>query len=310
MIIVRNTPVEMLVNILNRKGEECSPGPYTLGDISLNSNNPKFLFYQNRDKRVDFLKESERMNGQYLGACLDYVRIGAMNACFWKLGGVKGLTGFIKEWVDLNRENLLWSDKPIPKNLELPLIQNSSCPRDKKHTERMIDRLGIVRCIHTRISEMKPSTIHEEVFFDEFANMNKNYIREELPYQPQGYYDDKNEYVPPDIDDVREYELAMKKIESEKKTEVRDVCYSIISEPKERVFSLERVLTRLNIAPTCEADRRNGSAGYPFCGWTMAWYVQKWYEQSKDGNKDFFMKLGEEEGYRVFKDFRVFTSDD
>jgi len=306
-VIIRNTPLEKIGFFLSEKRRT-----YSSEEIRERYMDPKFLFYINREgkKRVEIMREGG-MQGQYLGACLDYVRVGAMNACFWEFGGEKGLSSFIKEWMEMNKENLIWSDEPIPATLSLPHIDYKNCPKDERHNEKhkaIVDLGGRVRCAHVSSGEMKPNYIHKFEHFDKCSMLPRIDMHESKPDEPyieDDDYDENgilNEY---DRKRLEEYEREMREFEAEEPVIVRDPCYAIISEPKNMILPLEKILSRLNIA-----GRTNRYVGFPFCGWTLAWYVQKWHDQVPNGQAPLFMRENEVDCYRKWPDFRVISSDD
>ena len=276
-----------------------------------------FLFWVNRTNREEFLLENGggRMKNQYLGACLDYARVGAMNACFWNVcgGGAKGLISFIQNWMDVNKDNLIWTGEGMPEDFELPRINHDVCPRDKNHKGKIVDRGGKTRCAHVNHKMMKPSFIKKSEYFDNFAMMEGVEVYEKMVIDP-----DDDEFI---------------RFKEEKPEDVISWCYAIISEPKDKVMPLEKVLCRMNINKETERyycnpndkcnerksqepewcrghERLNPWVGYPFDGWALAMYVQKWYEQVKDGKAPVFMQSNEKDAFRMWSNFRVYTSDD
>lgn len=316
--VMRDTPIEALNTILNKRDISLSgKHPFTSQEIWTRQFNDKdFLFFMNREHedRIKVMLDGG-MKNQYLGACLDYVRFGAMNACFWNVqeGNVKGLMNFIQQWRDINRENLIWSDKPMPQTLELPYIHHDECPRtklseaSKQHKGTLVDRGGRIRCAHIEKKEVKPSfTKAYQAGIDPEAMMDIQEFYEEHPREPVSY-DEHGELedIEPDNEEYQKYLRDKEQYETEEPVEVIRPCYAIISEPRDKPMPLEKMLSRLNIY-----KHSDGYVGYPFCGWTLAWYVQKWHEQSPDGKAPLWMPEGEKDAYRVWPDFRVVGSDD
>ena len=124
---------------MTKTSSEHTVHPYTQMEIGTKHMDKRFLFWVNRDNREEFLLDNERMKGQYLGACLDYVRDGGMNACFWEVQekGTKGIISFIKDWMQLNNENLIWTDQK-EEHLALPK-QNQSI----LSLEKILNRLRV-----------------------------------------------------------------------------------------------------------------------------------------------------------------------
>ena len=61
-------------------------------------------------------------------------------------------------------------------------------------------------------------------------------------------------------------------LDTEKRT--LEVCYAILSD-KNLILSLETVITRLNI----RHEKPNNEIEFPFTGWCLAEYVEKWWQQ-------------------------------
>ncbi|MEM4271652.1 MAG: hypothetical protein QXD13_01000 [Candidatus Pacearchaeota archaeon] len=346
-VVVRDTPYEHLAHLLSKKDRKNTysdeKSAYSSNEILDRSKDPKFLFYEKRSEgdKIRIMKEGG-MKGQYLGACLDYVRRGVMNACFWKLekGGIKGLIEFIQSWMNVNKENLIWSDQPLPDELELPYIHYENCPTDKSHKETIKDCAGRVRCAHVSEKFIKPSFLRCYEFEDNYSLTNKIGFVEIEPMEPDFCDDDydKNGNLTSNARErLKEYNEEMKKYETEEPIVIKDYCYAIISEPKASVMPLEKILKRLRINDEfknvyckdykCKHSESNGDeklsrcfghrkmekwVGFPFCGWTLAWYVQKWHEQTKSPGESvpLFMKSGERDSYRVLPNFQVISGDE
>jgi hypothetical protein len=301
---------------------------------------PSFKFYRlkkNLKERREFLMDGNNMRDEYLGACLDYTRGGMMNATFWE-NGASGLIEFIQKWMSQNKDKLIWSDEPLPKDLKLPLRDFKSCPRDSSHTGIIANSAGIVRCNHIERDYItKGFVVDEGSRVDEYADLVRHTFREDKPLDPS-YYDDDYELVYPEPE-YTNYLKAKERYESTDETqEIMNPCWAILVEPETKILSLEAVIDRLNIQEKyrmkfCHDDRslpcknpnperktyniscqghieENPYVVVPFCGWTMAWYVQKWYEQLPNGTAPVFKKPGERDGFQKFKGFRVVSSED
>jgi hypothetical protein len=289
-------------------------------------NDSGFLFFINREKKEKFLQEKESMKGQYLGACLDYVRVGAMNACFWNVndGGVKGLVSFIDEWINLNKDNLIWHEEELPDDIKLPRIDREGCLVDG-HKSRIKDLAGRVRCGHISKKAIKPSFSSEYRFFDSDGTKRADYS-EDKPFEPDEKYGEKK---------LEKFDREIEKFNREGAVEVIDPCYSIISESEKMVMPLEKILRRLRVGITtgrsyCKDyecsfgeevnegvisicighDGEENFVGFPFDGWFLAYFVQRWHEQSGNGSAPLYMNENDKDSFRLWPDFKIFSSDD
>lgn len=280
-------------------------------------------------KAMKYLMEGHNMRGKYLGACLDSCRWGSPVTVMWETD-VRGLMRFIQRWRDENNDDLnLYHEVPIDRlytRFELPHIQHKQCPRDEKHRRNFLDAGGRIRCGERSVRRFRPSFIESYAFFDELSQMRIRNFFEEEPTDPS-YTDDEGEWVHPE-EEYSKYLKAIDRFNLETETEpVVDVCYAIISD-KDLVLSFETILQRMNLArqtktvycgndPTrrgCkrvseldEGDRRayefSGSCPghgdrvkevvFPFDGWDLAFYLQRWREQA-DGKAPWFAEKLEE----------------
>ncbi len=292
---------------------------YTSMEIFDNWSDPNFKFFVNREggikERMDFLMKDRRVEDEYLGACLDYIRWGGQTTVMYGLE-TKGLINFVQHWMDLNQDNLIWGDKEHSKDFTLPYIKHNKCPRDEKHKGTIKDLAGRVRCIHKSEKRLKLSFIENYKIFDEHSQMDKtNYFeiepRDTLP--DDAWDENTGELLNFYKEEWKEYQEQMEKFEEEKPTViVKDFCYAILSD-ENVIFSLEEVLDRLNLElrmrtvycsgieckrldeiPEDEKwlyehgmcmghEEENDKTIHPFDGWTLALYVQKWYEQVLNG---------------------------
>lgn len=212
--------------------------------------------------RAEFLMQNNFMYNEYLGECLELIRWGGQTTVMYEFG-TNNLINFIQHWMELNKDNLIWADKSPPERFTLPYIKHDVCPENKKHIKTIKDQAGRIRCAH------------------------KSIIKE-----------DTEEFTEPVPD-----------------------CYSVISD-EGIILSLEEILDRLNLEPRnkivychaigpCERlgelddwtresykltkicpghEEENNKTMHPFCGWTLALYVQKWHEQVPDGKAPVFKK--------------------
>lgn len=297
--------------------------PHSIKEIFDNWMNPDFKFFINREGaikgRMEFLLQEERMKDEYLGACLDYVRWGSQETVMYEMGS-RGLINFIGEWMKLNKDNLIWRERPIPEDFSLPYINHDKCPASPSHDGKIKDLGGRVRCAHVSERKLKKGFVQAFSRFDRFSGMDSIEFFDDAPTDP----------VPSEIEEgedyseeIREYEVQLRRYENAPTIEVRDNCYAILSD-KGIVLPLETVLDRLNLEAKfrtvycndrtfrisseryCERvggldekDRENFASGkmivcpghkdenprtvHPFDGWTLAAYVQKWHEQLPDG---------------------------
>jgi hypothetical protein len=280
---------------------------------------PASLERDNRspENQMKFLMEDNNMKGQYLGACLDSCRWGVATTVMWETD-VRGLMALIEEWRKQNDDNpSLYHERRIEDiyaKFELPHIKHEKCPASKEHEGTIKDVAGRVRCSQERLQLFRPSFIEAHgIGFNELAQMKEFYFGENEPFNPM---------LIPDNSEERndEYWEAKKLWDSEEQSvEVKDVCYAILNDSA-LILPFERVLDRLNLSSHVERNYcqpRRGSdeepcrrlndldeverhfaqihercpghveqvkrAEFPFDGWTMAFYLQKWKEQSPDG---------------------------
>jgi len=122
---------------------------YTSSEIFKRWLEPDFKFFINKKgsiaQRQQFLLEEDRMKGEYLGACLDYVRWGSSDSVMYEMD-TKGMIEFINTWMDLNQSNLLWHEKDLPTDFDLPRINRERCSVGR-HSVTGKDRGGRLRCM-------------------------------------------------------------------------------------------------------------------------------------------------------------------
>ena len=208
---------------------------------------PTFKFFINRKgsikNRMKFLLEGERMKNEYLGECLDYVRWGSPTDVMYDLG-TTGLIEFIQHWMDLNKDNLIWTDEELPEQFRLPHIRYDRCPRNPKHAtnKKITDTAGRTRCAHTTEERLRPSFIYESsTSIDRPFQTTHKLIGENNPH----HHAPKN---PTDWTDETKDQAELWNTEPQS-VPVKDVCYAILHEPDSFVLPLETVLDRLNLGP-------------------------------------------------------------
>lgn len=298
---------------------------YTYTQISNREMDSDFKFFVNRGspkKCMEFLMQGKDMKNEYLGACLDYMRWGGQETVMSELG-TKGMINFIRQWMNLNKTNLIWNEKTPPKNLTLPYIKHNKCPIFGKHKGTINDLGGKVRCAHKSEKKFKPSFIGSFSYFDkerqmQIVNYSENEPRDNLP--DCAWDENTGKLLDSYKNEWEAHQKQMEKFENENPTFIIDnYCYAILSDEK-TILSLEKVLDRLNLQPRTktvycsgfeckrideipknerelyEGERCGGHKEenditiHPFSGWKLAWYVQKWYEQVLDGKSPVFEK--------------------
>ena len=235
-------------------------------------------------EQAEFLMQNSNMKGEYLGACLDSCRWGSQINVMYKIS-IRGMADFIKNWMQQNEGSFtdLWHEKQIEElytKFELPFIHHEICPRDKKHNLKEVikDRGGKLRCINRSEKKLKPSFITSYTHFDELSGMKRVEYYEDAPRNPFDCGDEVEELS-------LKQEEELEKFEQEEPTAVIDnICYAIISN-REVIMPLETTLKRLNLRP-----ERSNEIEFPFDGWDLSFYVQKWYQQLSDGKAPIFEK--------------------
>ena len=271
--------------------------------------------------QAKYLMKPDNMHGKYLGACLDSCRWGGQTTVMWEMN-IKEMISFIQAWFEQNKKIFkhLFHERKIKdlyKRFDLPHIHDETCRRDNKHTETIKDLAGRLRCAHETKKYLKPSFITSYNPFDRHAQMDKFEFYESEPLNPLPTPDPFDDAM--NMEDIiemhkEEYEAYQEELylyETEKPVEIRNICYSIISD-KHMILPLETILRRLNLEKEGEVVYCNYFAGpckridelspkqkedyaffrtcpghyepinrivFPFDGWDLAFYVQKWWEQ-------------------------------
>ncbi len=280
--------------------------PYTSNEIWDKRNELDFKFnnlnWNGTKSAIKHLMKDEIIKGEYLGACLDHVRWGGQTTVMYAVNTFE-LMDFIQHWINLNKDNLIWNNKPLPEKFSLPYINHEFCPNNKEHKGTIMDLGGRLRCANIS-KQILYGEIYSYNFFDKESNMFKT------------GYSEKNSEV--DFEEITE---TNDEILNQKKHQIDDICYAILSD-KGNILSLEKVLNRLNLLPrynrvycynfnNCKKKNglskedkefygelnlcpghqvENNEVVHPFDGWTFARYIQKWYEQVPDGKAPVFEK--------------------
>lgn len=283
--------------------------------------NLKELDKMNPKNAMRYLMEPGNMKGKYLGACLDSCRWGSPITVKWETD-VKGLMSLIQKWRKENNDDLdLYHEIPVNEmysKFELPHINYKNCPRDKDHKKTFTDLSLQVRCGERSVQSFKPSFIKSYISFDELSQMSIENYHEEKPCNPS--YEDDYGKISCDEDEWNKYLEESHKYKTENQSEeIIDVCHAIISD-KNVVLPFETILDRLNLAQktktffcrtkdsySCKRldevdildrdDYRyhcrghtepNKEVVFPFDGWDLAYYLQRWREQVPNGNAPWF----------------------
>ena len=277
---------------------------YIHNEIRDKRNEPGFKFnkfnWNGTKGAINNLMKDQKIKGEYLGACLDFIRWGGQITVMYDVK-TSELIDFIQHWINLNKDNLIWNNKPSPEKFSLPYINHEFCPNNKEHNGTIRDLGGRLRCANKSKIKLKSGFVFDYKSFDNFSQLTKtNYGERSIKTLTEG---DESEY---DEEDFEKYENAPNEI-------IEDVCYAILSD-KGTILSLEKVLERLNLEPRyntfycydfngCKKKNElskedkefygelnlcpghqveNNMVIHPFDGWTFARYIQKWYEQVPD----------------------------
>jgi hypothetical protein len=238
---------------------------------------------------AEYLKKGGHMKGRFLGQCLNSCRWGSPYNIMYEMNPLE-MTEFVKNWMEQNKENLMFHYKELPKGFELPHVNLDACPIDSTHKLRSIGLDGTLRCINEEPKTFKEGYYSVFKKFDPRSGSVRTTYMKNLPL-----HGDKESW-----DDYRK---------ETRKVGVIERCGAIISD-KGTVLSLADVIDRLNVYPGeylefCRGKECAEAFGeleisrkcfghtvidhcvFPFDGWRLARYVQKWYEQSPDGTAPF-----------------------
>lgn len=226
--------------------------PHAPSEIIERWMDPNFKFFINREEdRLKFLSKDGMLKDEYLGACLDYIRWGSEATVMYELG-TSGMIKFIQKWMGQNKENLIWHSKPLTENILLPYIHQESCTKDKSHKGIIKDHSGLTRCSNNSCYSLVS---------ERGSVLSLEKILDRLNLEPRT----KIEFCPSNI--------------------------YVVGVPCKRVKELsENERTIYETSGSCPGHLEEGKTVHPFSGWTLAHYVQKWYEQMDDGKAPIFSK--------------------
>jgi hypothetical protein len=281
---------------------------------------------KNDRQRYEFFTEdnAKRMKFVSLGEGFDFISHGGGNYVGYNHTS-RAIMSFIKSWIEAQRPKIdyerielgnnsytyketgrehfyLWNKFHLQHDIpELPRINYDVCPLDSNHNELILDRGGRLRCAHQRSLIIKPSFTKLGINEGLGTGTKKYDFYEDEPMQPRSY--DENGEEDTDPDDYKEYLEKQAKFDNEEPAIVTDTCYAIVKEPKKMSLPLEIILNRLN----CSYDKKYTL--YPFSGFTLASFVQAWWEQPGDkkyiGNQTSGIEL-----YKAFPKFTPISTDD
>jgi hypothetical protein len=280
-------------------------------------------------EQAEFLMKKSNMKGKYLGACMDSCRWGSPTTVMYETN-VKGMIDFIRTWMQQNEGNFknLWHEKQIEESytkFELPFIHHETCPRDKEHKGVVRDLGERLRCAHKSEQRLKPSFAESWNSFDELSGMEQRQFYENEPRDPTPEDIEDEETGEMLSVNNEEYEAYLQEADLFEHEEpiflVNDACYAIISD-KGRIMPLETIIKRLNLRPESETVycdmsgpckrvkelskeeqeehdllgicrghyQPHNKIEFPFDGWDLAFYAQKWYQQLPEGKALVFEK--------------------
>jgi hypothetical protein len=273
----------------------------------------------NPQQQAEFLMLPGNMDGLYLGACLDSCRWGSMTSVMYKMNPqdmIAFIQSWMQQNKGIFERRFHEEDIDRMYNyFYLPHINHKVCPRDKSHRGMARDLGGRLRCTHKSKSRFRPSFIESYNTFDDHAQMRRIDVHERKPIDPmlEDVFDEDTGELLECYDEEREkyFRKQERYDEEEKSLVVTDACLAIISDIG-KILSLETILRRLNIGDEIRTVYCNGIGGecdrvdelsesdkqsyglvahcpghtdptnelvFPFDGWTLAFYVQKWWNQ-------------------------------
>ena len=285
-------------------------------------------------KRTQFFTANNCQNMTYvsLGEALDFISAGAsMNAVYWN-EDIKGLTNFVKSWMDVQKPRLThervqiknsnaWTTRLVKTEYnynwnrfdqdfdeDLPWVNFAHCPRDSSHKD-ILKNGNIIRCAHVDHLYTKPSFTEEQgPYNDDLSGFMRPDFIEIEPRLHDGLPEpeddkDREEILIAYSSTVRENKARLEKFNSEKPELIIDPCYALISD-KGSLLSLETVLNRVNVNKNLSGP---GSL-FPFTGFTIASYVKTWYNQP--GKKLLYSPRGRIDDYKILPNFVSISSED
>ena len=213
-------------------------------------------------ERAKFLMTDDNMKGKYLGACLENSRWGSQTTVMYEMD-IKGLIGFIQHWMQQNPENftMLWQKKEreeMNQALELPYTQHETCPTNESHKRVVTDLAGRVRCAYKSEQKGLTSACHAII-------------------------SDKGRILP--------LETIIKRLNLRPETETIYCSYkSFPDEACNRRDDLSpQEKETYDLTGHCQGHiQPHDKVEFPFDGWDLAAYAQKWYQQSPNGKSPLF----------------------
>jgi hypothetical protein len=278
-------------------------------------------------ERYQFFTEdnAKRMKFVSLGEALDFVSIGGGNFVAYNFG-TRAMVDFIKGWIEGQKSKIKYrtiGDSKIGCSLEeesrqtfymwnkfhrqeeipeLPRIDYSSCPMDKNNNTFIMDRGGRLRCAHQKRELINPDFAFMSISEGLGTSMKRYSFTEFGPEEPSSYDEDDNDITDLGSEEYKEYLARKEKFEAGKSTALVDTCYAVIKEPKNMYLPLETVLERIDCSPD------NKWTAHPFTGFTLATFVQAWWEQP--GDRKYLRNNNTFDDFRAFKDFPLISTED
>lgn len=268
-------------------------------------------------RRAEYLLVDDHMKGLYLGPCLDSCRWGSYTTVMYEMT-IRELITFILSWMKQNKENYQnLFHKNLHTHSELPYTDHAVCPSDKNHQDTIQDQQGKLRCANREIKRFKPNYFDNYKMPDQhFSGMEKTIFYENPPSDPlpNDAWDKRGNLKLVWKETADQYQRELEKFDEEEElVEVIDICYAILSD-KNLILPFETIMKRLNLRPekdriycpglSCTSKRFDEMSDgdkiwysgvcpghdvihhyteFPFDGWKLASYVQKWIMQKNDG---------------------------
>jgi len=281
-------------------------------------------------EQAKFLMKRDHMKGKYLGECLDSCRWGSQMTVMYEMsinemiGFIQNWMqqnseNFTKLWHETKIEELY-------EKFELPYINHKTCPRDENHSGIVRDLGGRLRCFHKSEQKLKPSFTTYFDFFDDHSRIQRRNFSENEPHDsiPEDAWAENGELAQEYEKEWKEHLKELKQFKNAKASlSITDVCYAILSD-ESRILPLETIIKRLNLRPAtetvyCNYDRfgpckrvkelsesakeeyelmgrcightqPHDKVEFPFDGWDLALYAQKWHQQTPDSKSPVFEK--------------------
>jgi hypothetical protein len=249
-------------------------------------------------QEAQYLMEDENMKGRYLGQCLDNCRWGSLTTVMWEFSTLQMLE-FIKNWMNQNENNLRFHEMELPAGFELPYISHEKCPRDSNHKLKSQGLDGSIRCIEETVKEIREGFVETWISYDDLSRSRRK------EYMESGY-----DLYEEELEEINKSEILRREVGIGRPTvTVKERCGAILSD-RGVTLPLAEILDRLNIfygsryfckgdlckdpllkefglERQCFGHKTQDHFVTPFSGWTLADYVQKWYEQLPKGSAPF-----------------------